>query len=205
MAVQAIIFDFGNVLVDWDPRYLYRKVFHGDEEAVEQFLKEVDFFEWNLRSDAGRPFRQGIKELCERFPHRCNEIRIYGHRFEESISGPIWPSVSILAELKQAGYRLFGLSNWSAETFPPVRDKYEFFSWFDGIILSGEVKLLKPEPAIFQLTLERIGLPASKCLLIDDTSPNIQTARALGFQTIQFQSSDQLRRDLNQLGILQVG
>jgi 2-haloacid dehalogenase len=203
MSVQAIIFDFGNVLVDWDPRYLYRKIFNGDDEEVERFLEEVGFFEWNLKSDAGRPFHLGIKELCEHFPHRCEDIWAYENRFEESISGPIWQTVSILKELKQAGYRLYGLSNWSMETFNPVRDTYEFFGWFDDIVLSGEVGLLKPDPAIFRLTLERIGLPASECLLIDDSAPNIWAAQELGFQTIRFESADRLRGELKQIGILQ--
>jgi 2-haloacid dehalogenase len=203
MNVQAIIFDFGNVLVDWDPRYLYRKVFNGDEQAVDQFLKEVDFFEWNLKSDAGRPFHQGIQELCERYPHRCKEIQLYAHRFEETIPGPIWATVSILKELRQAGYRLYGLSNWSAETFPPIRDKYEFFNWFDDIILSGDVRLLKPDPRIFQLVLERIGQPACRCLLIDDNPPNIQAAMELGFQTIRFETPEQLRSELERSGLLQ--
>jgi len=205
MSVKAIIFDFGNVLIDWDPRYLYRKIFHGDERAVERFLIEVDFFEWNLLSDAGRPFKQGIEELCERYPHYCDEIRIYTHRFADSISGPIQPTIVILEELKEANYRLFGLSNWSAETFPPIRAKYEFFGWFEEIILSGEVKLLKPDPEIFYLTLDRIGLTALECLLIDDSLPNIQAAQALGFQTIHFETAKQLRSELERMGILQAG
>ena len=198
----AFVFDFGNVLVDWDPRYLYRKMLGGDEQAVEKFLQEVRFFEWNRQQDAGRSFHTAINEICGRFPQYCDLIRAYDERYEESISGPIWPSVSILRELKSAGFPLYGLSNWPAEKFPPVRDKYEFFSWFDEIIISGDVKLAKPDPAIFQLTLERIGLPAEKCLLIDDAAHNIEAAGKMGYQTILFRSPQALRQELVSLGVL---
>ncbi len=198
----ALIFDFGNVLVDWDPRYLYRKILNGDEQAVEKFLQDVDFFEWNRQQDAGRPFTSAINELCGKHPQYCELIRAYDNRYEESISGPIWQTVSILNELRSAGYPFYGLSNWPAEKFPPVRDKYEFFRWFDDIIISGEVKLAKPDPAIFELTLKRIGRHAEECLLIDNSIHNIEAAQDLGFQTILFRSPEALRLELVSLGVL---
>ena len=198
----AIIFDYGGVLVDWDPRYLYRKLLNGDEQAVEQFLKEVRFFEWNVQQDAGRPFHDAILEICSRYPQHCELIRAYDQRYEESISGPIWATVEILRELKALGYPLYGLSNWPAEKFPPVRDKYEFFSWFDDIIISGDVRLAKPDPAIFRLLSERIGHAPQDCLYIDDALHNIDVASELGFQVIHFQSADQLKDDLRALRIL---
>ncbi len=198
----AIIFDYGGVLVDWDPRYLYRKLLNGDEQAVEQFLKEVRFFEWNVQQDAGRPFHDAILEICSRYPQHCELIRAYDQRYEESISGPIWATVEILRELKTLGYPLYGLSNWPAEKFPPVRDKYEFFSWFDDIIISGDVRLAKPDPAIFRLLSERIGHAPQDCLYIDDALHNIDVASELGFQVIHFQSADQLKDDLRALRIL---
>ncbi len=188
--------------MDWDPRYLYRKLLNGDEQAVEQFLKEVRFFEWNVQQDAGRPFHDAILEICSRYPQHCELIRAYDQRYEESISGPIWATVEILRELKTLGYPLYGLSNWPAEKFPPVRDKYEFFSWFDDIMISGDVRLAKPDPAIFHLLSERIGHPPQDCLYIDDALHNIDVASELGFQVIHFKSADQLKDDLRALRIL---
>jgi len=178
----AIVFDYGGVLVEWDPRHLYRKLFAGDELAVERFLQEVHFYEWNVQQDAGRPFHLAIEEICGRYPQHCEMIKAYDERYEESITGPIWETVQILKELKQAGYPLYGLSNWPAEKFPPVRDRYEFFSWFEEIIISGEVGLAKPDPAIFRLTLERIGREPQECIYIDDAEQNIAVARELGFK-----------------------
>jgi len=200
----ALIFDFGNVLVDWNPHYLYRKLFDGDDQAVARFLKEIHFYEWNLQQDAGRPFHIAIAEICERYPHHCELIKAYDDRYEESISGPIWPTVQILRELKDDGYSLYGLSNWPGEKWRAVSPKFEFFTWFDDIVISGEVKLAKPDPAIFLLLLERIGRPAGECILIDDSIHNIDTARNLGFQTIQFESPEQLRDLLMGMNILGV-
>jgi HAD superfamily hydrolase (TIGR01509 family) len=191
----AIVFDFGNVLVDWDPRYLYRKLLDGDQ-AIEQFLGEVDFFEWNLEHDAGRPFDESIAEMCARFPQYCDLIRAYDQRYEESISGPIWPTVEVLRLLKDAGYPLYALSNWPSDKFDLVRPKYEFFSWFDDIVISGKVRIAKPDPRIFELLLERIGRPAGECLFIDDSPRNIAVAERLGFQTIRYDSTGQLKTDL---------
>jgi epoxide hydrolase-like predicted phosphatase len=191
----AIVFDFGNVLVDWDPRYLYRKLLDGDQ-AIEQFLGEVDFFEWNLEHDAGRPFDESIAEMCARFPQYCDLIRAYDLRYEESISGPIWPTVEVLRLLKDSGYPLYALSNWPSDKFDLVRPKYEFFSWFDDIVISGKVCIAKPDPRIFELLLERIGRPASECLFIDDSPRNIAVAEQLGFQTIRYDSTGQLKQEL---------
>ena len=198
----AIIFDFGGVLIDWDPRYLYRKLFGGDEEAMERFLEEIHFMEWNVKQDAGRPFSEAVAEHCAKFPQYCDLIRAYDERYPESLSGPIQPTVEILRTLKQAGYPLYGLSNWPQEKFILVQPKYEFFGWFDDIVVSGAVGMAKPDPRIFHLLLERIGRPASECLIIDDSAENITVACELGFRTIHHQSPEQLKRELNQLGIL---
>jgi 2-haloacid dehalogenase len=197
----VFIFDFGGVLLDWDPRYLYRSCFNGDEAAMERFLAETDFYTWNLRQDEGRPFAEAIAEICARYPEYCDLIRAYDTRWSESISGPNWGSVNILYSLKQAGYSLYGLSNWSAEKFPLMKHKHEFFSWFQDIILSGDVKIIKPDPRIFQVTLQRIGRPAEDCLLIDDSEKNIAMARQLGLQAIHFQSPEQLAQTLAVMGI----
>jgi len=197
----AIIFDFGNVLLDWNPRYLYRKLLK-DEAQIERFLEEVDFYAWNQLQDAGRPFPEAVAELCSRFPHYSDLIRAYDERYAESISGPIWETVEILRTLKAEGYDLYALSNWALEKFRLMQERYEFFGWFKEIVLSGEVRLVKPDPRIFTLTLERIGRPAQECLLIDDSAENIAAARALGFQTIHFHSPEQLGLELQRLGLL---
>ncbi len=192
----AIIFDFGGVLLDWDPRYLYRKLFSGDEAAMNKFLEEIDFFGWNQQQDAGRPFEIAVAEACSRFPQYCDLIKAYPARYEESLSGPIWDSVVILQSLRNAKYSLYGLSNWPAEMFYRILPKYPFLGWFQDIVISGEVGLNKPDPRIFQILLDRVNRPAGDCLLIDDSQKNIQTAQDLGFQTILFQSPAQLREEL---------
>lgn len=202
LSKMAIIFDFGKVLVDWDPRYLYKKLLDGDSQAVERFLTEINFFEWNVQHDAGRPFAETIPELCRRFPHYCDLIWAYDRRYEESISGPVWPTVEILRELKKAGYPLYGLTNWPADKYRLVHPKYEFFCWFDDIVVSGEVLLAKPDPRIYTLLLERIGRTASQCLFIDDSTRNIAAAQQLGFQTIQYQSPAQLKSELQRFGVV---
>ena len=198
----ALVFDFGGVLIEWDPRNLYRKIFNGDMAAVEIFLRESKFMEWNLHQDAGRPFSEAISEFCSRMPQYCELIRAYDQRYEESIIGPNWQTVEILRTLKETGYPLYGLSNWPAEKWRLVRPKYDFFGWFDDILISGEVKLAKPDPRIFSLFLERIGRPAEQCLYIDDSHHNTEVAGRLGFQTIHFRSAEQLRKELDRREIL---
>jgi len=198
----AIVFDFGGVLVQWDPRNLYRKIFNGDTHAMETFLQESKFMEWNLYQDAGRPFSEAVDEFCSRMPQYCELIRMYDQRYEESITGPIWPTVEILRALKEAHYPLYGLSNWPSEKWRLVRPKYDFFGLFDDILISGDVKLAKPDPRIFSLFLDQVGRSAKECLYIDDSPHNIQVSAQMGFQTIHFQSAEQLRSELQLRGIL---
>jgi len=198
----AIVFDFGGVLLDWNPRYLYRKLFDDDHEAVERFLNEIGFSEWNLKQDEGRPFAAAVTELSERFPHHADLIRAYDERWEESMGGEIQPSVEILHALKRAGHTLYGLSNWSAETFRRIRHKHAFMALFEAIVISGEVKLIKPDPRIYALLLDKVNRPAEECLFIDDSETNVTVAGRLGFQTIRFESPEQLSKELRRLGIL---
>jgi len=198
----AIVFDFGGVLMDWNPRYLYRKLFPGDEAGMERFLAEVGFSEWNQLQDAGRPFSVAVAELCARHPQYCELIRAYDQRYPESLSGAIPESVEILRRLKAHGYPLYGLSNWPAEKFELVRPDYEFFSWFDSIVISGAVGVAKPDRRIFELLLAQAGRTAGECLLIDDSALNIAAAQNLGFQTIHFHSSAQLAEELSRRGLL---
>lgn len=203
--LPVIIFDFGGVLLDWDPRYLYRKIFNGDEQAMERFFAETDFFNWNLEQDAGRPFAEGVKVGCEKYPGYCELLRAYDSRWRESIRGPIWETVEILKILKQANYRLFGLSNWSAEKFQLVRGDYDFLNWFEGIVISGEERLIKPDPRIFTKLLALTAVPAADCLLIDDSRKNLETAARLGFQVAHYQNPELLRMNLIAQGIIGAG
>lgn len=198
----VIVFDFGGVLINWDPRLLYRKLFNSDEQAMESFLAEIDFTGWNLLQDAGRPFAEAVSELCARFPQYCELIRLYDERYMESLTEPIARSVEILHRLHVAGARLQGLSNWSVEKFALVRAKYDFFGWFDDILLSGEAKVNKPDPRIFKMLLERLGKRADECLLIDDSAANIAAAQALGFRTHQFRNPEELEEELAGSGLL---
>jgi len=198
--VRAFVFDLGGVLIDWNPRYLYRQLLD-DDTAIQEFFDEVGFGEWNLRQDRGRAFAEAVDDLAGRYPHRADLIRAYPERYPETVGGPIQGTVEILRALHDKGYPLYALSNWSAETFAMVRDDFPFLALFDSIVLSGEVRLVKPEPEIFHLTLQRIGLPAQECLFIDDSAANIAAARALGWQAIRFESPEQLARELRQAGV----
>jgi 2-haloacid dehalogenase len=195
--IQAIIFDFGGVLLDWNPHNLYRPFFD-ETRQIDQFLSEIHFAEWNLQQDKGRPFAEGVAELSARFPQHARLIHAYHERWEDSITGPIPGCVEILRALKAAGYAVYGLSNWSAETFPLAYRKYDFFRLLDGYVISGDVGLVKPDPAIFQLMIQKIGRPAGECLLIDDSAQNIAAAKELGFETILFRSPGQLREELHE-------
>ena len=199
---SAIVFDFGGVLVDWDPHYLYRPFFDGDDAAIDRFMQEIGFHEWNLQQDGGRPFAEGVAELSKQFPQYADLIRAYHERYEDAITGPIWGTVEILRSLKAAHYPLYGLSNWALEKFNLVRPKYEFFSWFDDILISSTVNLVKPDPQIFTLFLDRIGWAATDCVYVDDSVANLLTANQLGFTTIHFQFPEQLAHELRQLGLL---
>jgi 2-haloacid dehalogenase len=193
--IRSIIFDFGGVLLDWNPHNLYRRFFQSENET-DQFLSEINFPDWNLEQDKGRPFSQGVSELSAKFPQYSHLIRAYHEYWEESIVGPINGSVDILRRLKKARYYIYGLSNWSAETFPIAYNKFDFFKLFDGIVISGEVKIAKPDPAIFEILLKRAKQSAFECLFIDDSASNIHAAQKLGFNTIQFKSPIQLESEL---------
>ncbi|HEX9387235.1 MAG TPA: HAD family phosphatase [Anaerolineales bacterium] len=200
--IKAIIFDFGNVLLEWNPRNVYQRYFPDDPEGMERFFKEVNFADWNLQQDKGRPFAEGVAILSQQFPHHSHLIQAYHDHWVESVSGSIAGTVRILKQLKQAGYSLYGLSNWSAETFPYARKKYDFFDLLDDIVISGEVGHIKPDPEIFQIMLEKVGRPAQECLFIDDSLTNIKQAQKMGFATIHFQSPEQLETKLRELKIV---
>jgi 2-haloacid dehalogenase len=200
---QAIVFDLGGVLIDWNPRHLYRKMFDGDEEAMERFLSEICTSEWNARQDEGRPFAEATEELITRHPEQAEFIRAFFDRWPEMIGGAIKETVEILDELKRAGYKLYALSNWSAETFPHARKRFGFLDWFDFTVISGEIGLVKPSREVFDFLLEKTGRRAEELIFIDDSTRNVIAARSLGFDAIHFCSSRQLRDELISREILQ--
>lgn len=201
MPIQAIIFDFGAVLMQWDPRRLFRQYFPSDE-TIEAFMQEVNFHDWNIEQDRGRHTTEAVALLVAQYPQYTEQLHAYDERWLETIVGPIQGTVDILERLYTTGMPLYGLTNWSADKFPLVRARYPFFKRFRDIIISGEEKLVKPDPAIFQVTLRRIGRSAQDCLLIDDSLPNVQAARQLGMAAIQFHSPEQLERELRKLNLL---
>ena len=203
-SLPAVVFDFGGVLVDWDPHYLYRPFFDGDDAAIDRFLREIDFHEWNLQQDGGRSFDEGVAVLSRQFPQYAALIGAYHERYEDAIVGPIWGTVEILHAFKSAGHPLYGLSNWALEKFDLVRPKYEFFSWFDDILISSTVNLVKPDPRIFELFLARIDRRAEDCVYIDDSAANAAVADRLGFITLHFQSPAQLAAELDRRGVLRL-
>jgi 2-haloacid dehalogenase len=200
--IDTIIFDLGGVLIDWDPRYLYRKIFE-DETEMEHFLEEVCSGEWNEEQDAGRTLKEGTEWLVARYPQYENYIRAYYGRWPEMLGGVHTGTVAILKALKDSGqYKLYALTNWSAETFPVALERYDFLGWFDGIVVSGEEKSRKPFPEFYRRLAARYGINMQNALFIDDSLRNVQAAETCGMQAIHFQSPEALEKALKTLDII---
>ena len=204
MATDAVVFDLGGVLIDWDPRHLYRKLL-ADEAAVEEFLATVCTPEWNAEQDRGRPFAEGVAELVERHPAHAAAITAYHERWTEMLGGEIPGTVAVLAELRAAGVPLYALSNWSAETFRLTRGRFPFLEWFDGLVVSGEEGVTKPDRRIFELLIERFGLVPAATVFVDDSAANVTAARGLGLDAVRFRGVGGLRCDLAVRGLLDGG
>ena len=188
MQPKMVVFDLGGVLIDWNPRYLYRKIF-SREEDMEYFLREIASPDWNEEQDGGRPLAVATKLLIEQFPDFEQEIQAFYGRWDEMLGGYFHETVSLLHDLKQSGrYPLYALTNWSAETWPVAWDRFEFLQWFDGILVSGAEKMRKPFPAFYQALEDRFQCTLPDTLFIDDNERNIQAAQALGMQTWHFRS-----------------
>jgi 2-haloacid dehalogenase len=198
----AVVFDLGGVLIDWNPRYLYRKLFADDEAGMERFLTEVTTPEWNLQQDAGRPWDEAVEALTRQHPEYAELIAAYRDRWPETLGEAIGPTVVVLDELRHAGVRLFALSNWSAETFPVARPRYPFLEWFEGIVISGEVRITKPDERVYRHLLERHGLDPATTVFVDDSEANVLAAQGLGMIGIRFEGGDALRIALADLGML---
>jgi 2-haloacid dehalogenase len=199
--ITAVTFDVGGVLVDWNPRHLYRDLFRGDEQAMERFLSNVCTPAWNAALDAGRPFAEAVAELSAAHPDKADLIDAYQSRWTEMLGGAFDDVVAIAAEVRAAGYRTYALSNWSAETFGATRSRFPFLDDFDGILISGEVGVGKPDPAIFREFLARFALTPEATVFVDDWDRNVAAARELGIVAVRFTDPAQLRRDLRDLGL----
>ncbi len=199
--IEAVVFDIGGVLLDWNPRYLYRELF-ADEEAMERFLAEVCTIEWHRANDLGVPYAESCAALAERHPEQADMIWAWGRRTEEMIGGPIDGTVQILRELLAAGVPCYALTNMEAETYPLRRERYDFMRWFAGTVVSSHEHVAKPEPEIFHRLLERFGLTARSTLLIDDSQVNVDAARDVGMRALRFESPEQARAQLQQAGLL---
>ena len=197
----VIIFDLGAVLIDWNPRYLYRQLF-ADEATMEAFFAEVGLSDWNAQQDAGRPFVEAVALLSAQYPHHAAPIRAFWERWPEMLGGAIEGTVEIMRELREREHRLFALSNWSAETYPHAAARFEFLQWFEYVALSGRLKLVKPQPEIYAHLQERLGQPPAECLFIDDSLGNVEAAQQFGWQAIHFTTPEALRAELVQRGIL---
>ena len=197
--IDTIVFDLGGVLIDWNPLYLYKKIFSTEEEAV-RFLEEVCNSAWNVQQDGGRSLAEATEERVRLHPEREAEIRAYYERWPEMLGGIIPGTVELLDTLAGSGqYRLYALTNWSAETFPIALGRYAFFQHFQGILVSGAEKLIKPDPRIYQLLCSRYDILPEKAVFIDDSPKNVVGARNIGMHAIHFQSPMQLREELAEL------
>ena len=196
------VFDLGGVLIDWNPRYLYRKLLRGDEAAVEHFLSTICTQDWNQKQDAGRTFAEGCAVLKAAHPQQSELIDAWLAGYEDMLGGEIQGSVEILSELRDSHNRLYALTNWSAETFPFAVRRFEFLGWFKGIVLSGEAKLVKPDPRIYHILFEKYAIDPTEAVYVDDHAPNVDAARQLGMHGIHFTGAGSLRQELGSLGML---
>ncbi|CAM5775304.1 hydrolase [Labrys miyagiensis] len=200
-SIKAVVFDLGGVLIDWNPLYLYRQLIP-DEVEAQRFLADICTPEWNRQMDAGRPFAEAVSELSGLYPHHEALISAFHTRWPDMLGGVIEGTVAILDQLHREGVALHAISNWSAETFPIARERYPFLAHFGVLIVSGERKLAKPDPAIFELFLAESGLEANACVFIDDNADNIATAAALGFRAVHFHDPSSLAARLREFGLL---
>ncbi len=198
--IEAIVFDFGGVLIDWNPKYVYKKIFN-DDEKMNWFLSNVCTNEWNLEQDRGRPFAEGTGILKKTFPEYSEHIDAYYNNWPQMLKGEIAETVAILKELKTK-FKVYGLTNWSAETFPVALEQFSFLKLFDGIVVSGVEKMIKPDKKFFELLLNRYDIKAENCVFIDDNELNIAAANELGFHAIHFTSAESLRRELKSLHLI---
>ena len=200
--INTLIFDLGAVLIDWNPRYMYRTIFN-DEAEMERFLAEVTTSDWNEEQDAGRPLSEGTAYLVNKHPQHEENIRAFYTRWEEMLGEAFHEVVEIFRRLKESGkYKIYALTNWSAETFPVAMRRFEFLNWFDGIVVSGAEKMRKPTPEFYHILLDRYQVNPTEALFIDDNYRNILPAEKIGIHCIHFTSAEQLDEVLHSMELL---
>ena len=197
---DAVVFDLGNVLIPFNPRWLYRKMLP-DEASIERFFAETGFEEWNLGMDAGRPFAEGIAAHSARYPHHRPLFEAFFHRWHETVGEPIAESVDMLRSLRRNGVRTFALTNFSAETYPLAVARFPFLTEFDGTIVSGEERVVKPDPEIYHRLMQRYAIMPARAVFIDDRLENVEAARRLGLHGIHFVDPLAVRAELRTLGL----
>ncbi len=200
--INTLVFDLGGVLIDWNPEYLYNKIFPNDDER-RWFLSTICTLDWNEQQDEGRSLQEGTEQLVRQFPAHEASIRAYYGRWKEMLGGPIHETVEIFRQLKfHTDLKLYALTNWSAETFPVALELYDFLHWFDGRLVSGEEKVRKPFPEIYRLLIDRFGIEPQRAIYVDDNIRNVLPARELGFHAIHFRTPELFREELKGLGVL---
>jgi len=200
--INTVIFDLGGVLIDWNPRYLYRKIFKTEEE-ITWFLENICTSEWNDQQDAGRSFEEATRELAQKFPEHKEPILAWYNRWQETMGGPVHETVEVLKAIRDTKkYKLYALTNWSAETFPWALQNFEFLHWFEGIVVSGIEKTRKPYPEFYQRLFSRYQIEPAQAIFIDDNLHNVEGAKRVGLPTIHYQSSAQLREELKKIKII---
>jgi 2-haloacid dehalogenase len=198
----AVIFDLGGVLIDWNPEYLYRKIF-ADKAQMQHFLTEVCHSDWNREQDRGRLFAEALRERIAQFPEHEANIRHYHERWDEMLGGAIEENVAVLEDLHQRpDIHLYAITNWSAETFPVAQQRFPFLRYFEDTVVSGELKLVKPDPKIYQTLLDRQPVVPEQAIFIDDVQENVVGAEALGIHGIHLTPETDLRKELEALGVL---
>ena len=200
--IKTIIFDLGGVLIDWNPEYVYRKIFDNDEQKMRWFLTEICPYSWNENQDAGKSWEQAIAEKVAEYPQYREWIEAYYGRWEEMLGGSNAQTVEVLRQLKQRNeYQLLALTNWSAETFPTAMRHFEFLHWFDGIVVSGAEKTRKPFPKIYKILFERYKVTPSEAIFIDDNRKNVEAGQQLGLNGVCFSDAEQLKEQLACFGV----
>lgn len=198
---KAVVFDLGGVLIDWDPRYLYRQLMESDAD-IDAFIRDVCTDSWNAELDRGRDWDEAVRELVEAHPDRAALITAYRDRWLDMVKDAKWDVVEVMEQVRARGAPIYSITNFNDRTLAMAAEKYPFLKQFDGMIVSATVRLLKPDPAIYRALLDTYGLRVEDLYFTDDRADNVEAARALGFQTDIFTSADQLRRDLIRVGLM---
>ena len=188
--IKIVVFDFGGVLLDWNPRYFYKSIFN-DDQKMEYFLQNIATSTWNAQMDKGRSFEECMKELAEQYPEYKDPIMLYRKGWETMLKGPIESGMRVLdAVMNAQKFKVYGLTNWSAETFPGTFNKYKFLQKFEGIVVSGEEQMIKPEKGIYLTLIERYNLVPEETFFMDDNIQNVETALSRGINAVQFTGTD---------------